>query len=586
MEEQGHRGCGIYPGSLVARQECSLDQSPVNPRVMGFQEMLLEVQKSLGQDEVLDLVFLCTDLLRKDLSRVDTATELFSLLQKEDLLSSNDTTLLQELLTITRQKSLLQKLCLQCSQLSVCHISMYRRLLFELAENISEDNLRDIKFLLFKTLPPKILDKDLTMLQLFREMEKGGHLAADNLDTIERIIVRVVPYLKSTISQFKENSGAGTSPQETPWENRTSFQDFSVTKRPVQPETIHQNMNTAFTAEQGLESAEMLCPPSFLSSHQSEIPTLVSSFSGDNVEGQIANLSINDTSNQAQSHHGRSTEEVSMSSFDPYQQSTSEVEKYTMTGNWRGFCMIVNNYDFSNSPIKLNYRGGTDTDEKRLLKVFKWLGFTTEVVRDCSRERMLKALQDLKSRDHGEADCVVCCVLSHGYEGGVYGVDGGKVKLKELMEPLDGYHCPTLIDKPKIFFIQACRGIERQRVVFLQSDSESNSMEPELFSDAIVPRESVPAGADFLMSMATVPNFVSYRETVNGTWFIQTLCKSLEQLVPRGTDLMSILTQVNNEVSKKTSRSGLEKQMPQPEFTLRKLIIFPVPSDISTSSLI
>lgn len=48
--------------------------------------------------------------------------------------------------------------------------------------------------------------------------------------------------------------------------------------------------------------------------------------------------------------------------------------------------------------------------------------------------------------------------------------------------------------------------------------------------------------------------------------------------VCRGFDLISILTKVNADVSKKTDRHGLKKQMPQPAFTLRKKIVFPVPS--------
>lgn len=45
----------------------------------------------------------------------------------------------------------------------------------------------------------------------------------------------------------------------------------------------------------------------------------------------------------------------------------------------------------------------------------------------------------------------------------------------------------------------------------------------------------------------------------------------------RGVDLLSILTQVNSDVSKKTDKRGLKKQMPQPEFTLTKRVVFPPP---------
>ena len=87
--------------------------------------MLLKVQDSLSQAEVLELVFLCTDLLRKDLSTVTSATDLFSLLKKEDLLSSDDPSLLTELLRIIKRKKLIQELRLG-AQLFNKRISPYR----------------------------------------------------------------------------------------------------------------------------------------------------------------------------------------------------------------------------------------------------------------------------------------------------------------------------------------------------------------------------------------------------------------------------------------------------------------------------
>lgn len=47
--------------------------------------------------------------------------------------------------------------------------------------------------------------------------------------------------------------------------------------------------------------------------------------------------------------------------------------------------------------------------------------------------------------------------------------------------------------------------------------------------------------------------------------------------VSSGIDLLSILTEVNNEVSRKADKTGTRKQMPQPEFTLTKRVVFPIP---------
>lgn len=161
-----------------------------------------------------------------------------------------------------------------------------------------------------------------------------------------------------------------------------------------------------------------------------------------------------------------------------------------------------------------------------LLQVFKWLGFEIEIQRDCNRERMLSVFRELSTRDHSQMDCLVCCVLSHGHEGSVYGVEGNTVNLRSLMELFNGLNCPSLVEKPKLFFIQACQGTSEQGAVYIEADGSA-------CSDAIQAKESIPSEADFLLGMATVPSFVSFRERKNGTWFIQSLCQNLVQMVPR-----------------------------------------------------
>lgn len=85
----------------------------------------MQVQESLSQTEVLELVFLCSDMLRKDLSDVVTARDLFSLLQYHDLLSSDDSSLLVELLKIIKRDKLIRDLQLN-PQLSGSRISPYK----------------------------------------------------------------------------------------------------------------------------------------------------------------------------------------------------------------------------------------------------------------------------------------------------------------------------------------------------------------------------------------------------------------------------------------------------------------------------
>lgn len=152
---------------------------------------------------------------------------------------------------------------------------------------------------------------------------------------------------------------------------------------------------------------------------------------------------------------------------------------------------------------------------------------------------MLSVVKELGSRDHRHRDCLVCCILSHGKEDSVYGVDGIAVPIKQLTEPFDGTKCPSLAGKPKLFFIQACQGDREQNAVYIESDgpSLSRSRSQSLVqSDAVAARDSIPANADFLLGMATLNFYASYRDKITGTWYIQTLCQNLVQSVPRLVD--------------------------------------------------
>uniref|UniRef100_A0A8C1CKA8 Caspase-8 n=1 Tax=Cyprinus carpio carpio TaxID=630221 RepID=A0A8C1CKA8_CYPCA len=497
---------------------------------LGFQRVLLKVQQSLTVDEVQDLVFLCSDLLSlKDLSAVTSAGQLFSLLENRDLLSWEDPSLLLELLRILKRNSLIRSLTSDdvmptngttYSQL----ISPYRQLLYELSESICEQDLKNIKFLLLKTLPRKKLEKDTTLLQLFLEMEKEGFLDENNLDVLQKMIADINPCLEKRIIQYKTEScetGGMVIAQE--------IGDITpALYSPAQPSLLTSRTSVDFMEEQV---------------NRLNLTEGAAAVSGDQSQHSVIE-----------------NESLNMSGTE-----SAGIQQYEMKGDKRGVCLIINNCDFKDCGLR--NRDGTDIDKKSLEVVFQWLGFEVLTERNCDRHQILQVLRDLAARDHTSADCVVCCVLSHGKIKGIVGVDGQIVTYRELIETLSPSQCPTLFKKPKLFFIQACRGTDDQPAAFPQIFPDDEVMP---VSDSAVPRDSIPKMADYLLAMSTVPHYVSYREKDHGTWFIQSLCHNLKLLVPRGVDLLSILMQVNSDVSKKTDKSGLRKQMPQPEFTLTK----------------
>ncbi|XP_029981476.1 caspase-8 [Sphaeramia orbicularis] len=547
---------------------------------MDFQRLLLQVGKALRRDEVRAMVFLCTDHLNRNLTSVDSSNDLFSCLVDEGLLSQESPDLLVELLTTIQRTRLLRELRLtERASMTADLISPYRKLLYNLSESLTEEDLRNIKFLLKDDLPRRKLEENVTTLEVFMEMEHQDLLGDTNLDLLQRIIESVCPMLKEKIICCKEQQAIYIS---------STVQQM---RRP-------RSMSCPSDQTQDKIPKMLVCGRS-ASNEMSELPPLskmalnssntsvdfTSRFnSGDSG---VFSHELSDLSSCASSKDESDTFGVSPEDRTSKDQTFTKVQleavvtmseglgTYPMTGVKRGICLIINNYDFSNSIESLKMREGTKYDLSSLGVVFEWLGFDIEVHNNCTREQMLTVVRQLSSRDHSQMDCVVCCILSHGLEGGVYGVDGRPVKLMELTEPFNGSRCPSLVEKPKLFFIQACQGTIEQKAVVIQTDGPEPTM---VCCDAVQIRESIPCDADFLQALATVPSFVSYRERTHGTWFIQTLCQNLVQMVPRGYDLVSILTKVNADVSQRTDSKGEKKQMPQPAFSLRKKVIFPIPT--------
>uniref|UniRef100_A0A2D4J956 Caspase family p20 domain-containing protein n=3 Tax=Micrurus lemniscatus lemniscatus TaxID=129467 RepID=A0A2D4J956_MICLE len=263
------------------------------------------------------------------------------------------------------------------------------------------------------------------------------------------------------------------------------------------------------------------------------------------------------------------------------------LSQYKMDGECRGYCLIINNVNFEGDRRK---RKGSEKDAMELKCVFTWLGFKVKKYDDQTATEIQNLLQFWQSsKDWKDGDCLVCCILSHGKSGEILGTDDCMIPIRTITSYFKANNCPLLAQKPKLFFIQACQGEKTQQPVFLQEDTgHATSFEPDAQSSGFVSSQqltsSIPDEADFLLGMATVDGYNCFRHVHEGSWYIQALCSKLQLLVPRGEDILSILTEVNEEVSKRADTQCKMKQMPQPAYTLRKKLIFPVPKEPFVSS--
>ncbi|XP_043989171.1 caspase-8-like isoform X1 [Gambusia affinis] len=261
-------------------------------------------------------------------------------------------------------------------------------------------------------------------------------------------------------------------------------------------------------------------------------------------------------------------------------------EVYELKSEPVGLCLIINNENF----YSLKQRRGTDKDAESLAEVFSWLGFKVLMCKDQTRDQMERTLEVVASlRDEekqlqllelgvqewrvgclsapqqpvGHGDAFVCCILSHGSLGKVYGVDSQPLAIKEIKRHFVATKLPALTGKPKVFLIQACQHEKNVQQGVLLKDVEEDSA------------PSIPEESDFLVAISTVEDYVSFRHPIDGSWFIQSVCKQLKLHCPSGEDFTSILHRVNHMVGQQEGSVcvGLKKQVPEVKFTLRKKLV-------------
>jgi len=240
--------------------------------------------------------------------------------------------------------------------------------------------------------------------------------------------------------------------------------------------------------------------------------------------------------------------------------------KYTMDKKPHGIAVIINNFEFFNtddSNEALSNRRGSQVDEKNLCTTWEYLRYDVRILRNLTASELTNQLMQISILSHENYDSFVCCILSHGYLDGIYGTDGQPVKIDDITTLFKGNFCPTLSNKPKLFFIQACRGDDEDEGVAVQADTSGQE-------DVL--RRSLPSEADFLFGYATPPGNVSFRSPQYGTWYISKLCEVLNDNSHQ-QDLLSMLTIVNSKVSEAYTNKGY-KQCPAPVTLLRKQVWF------------
>ena len=219
----------------------------------------------------------------------------------------------------------------------------------------------------------------------------------------------------------------------------------------------------------------------------------------------------------------------------------------------RGIALIINNEYWNDDPDGKKTRTGSKEDAEKLKKTFEDLCYVVEVLPNLECEEMKQKLYKLaKGRISKDHDSFICCILSHGDTSGVEGVDGEHIPVGDLASLVNGNNCSKLLGKPKIFFIQACRGENIPEPLELD-----NTKDEDIATVDGGKYKSLPPEADFFFSFSTCQDNVASRSKEKGSAYIQELSAVLNKYASTlSLDEMAMLVHDRVSKEKRTVRHG------------------------------
>ncbi|KAL8600896.1 hypothetical protein ACOMHN_045033 [Nucella lapillus] len=300
----------------------------------------------------------------------------------------------------------------------------------------------------------------------------------------------------------------------------------------------------------------------------------------------------------------------------PPEDFSADGDVYDFTHKKRGRAIIINNEKFLPYSA-FDSRPGSYYDEHSLKEVFKHLGFDVNSYNDLTAEEIKYTLEKEASQyDHHNADCLAVAILSHGdsevlnkawshhqYKAPqrddkvrrdlIFGVDGSDISTASIIHTFQDDRCPGLQGKPRLFFLQACRGdsfddgvkvhVIHKKAAPPEKDDKDSAGELEETDEGGLSYHRrryvvspAPIFKDFLVMYATTPGHFAWRRS-SGAWFIQSLHSVFMKQLTQHMSLTQALTRVIHLVAHGYESQGDytdKKQTPVLESMLTKDLYF------------
>ncbi|KAI4504241.1 hypothetical protein M0802_000712 [Mischocyttarus mexicanus] len=195
-------------------------------------------------------------------------------------------------------------------------------------------------------------------------------------------------------------------------------------------------------------------------------------------------------------------------------------EMYPMEGKKRSLAIVFCHKTFFRNNEE--ERVGVEADCNKLKSVLETFNFEVNIYENAKRSKIFDILNKVSQEDQSNTNCLLIIVMTHGYSGLLCAYD--KIySIFDLWNTFSEKNCPSLKGKPKLFFLQACRGDDVDSGIDLvdqenmQSQSQLSNEQNQLLLNSLPdanlyklsPTElnmlHTPDEPDFLIGYASAP---------------------------------------------------------------------------------
>ncbi|XP_009558078.2 caspase-8 [Cuculus canorus] len=191
-----------------------------------FNKLLFDISEALATSELAALKFLSLEFIPMSrLEAIQRPQDFFKVLKERNMIEARNLSFLKELLFRISRIDLLEthlgssreEMERELQIPGTAKVSAYRQLLYGIAEDLTPEDVKNVKFLLQEQIPKNKLQNNASMLKVLLEMEKNGIINENDLAVLKDILKRLRADVKKKIDTYEEKRKENDSQEKLPY---------------------------------------------------------------------------------------------------------------------------------------------------------------------------------------------------------------------------------------------------------------------------------------------------------------------------------------------------------------------------------